>query len=173
MKLRISFAILFLVVSPVGGVTWHQIGSFASLATCQTAESNALNELELTPVWPDGFPAIVPVTKSKFENDLAQPISGSAPGACSVVGANIKSVNFFMDGTALVNGTSNKADTYWCNLDTTKFKDGRHTLAALVTFNDGTTEKLRKRYLVKNGTAPLPDDLPKAAVVHSGCVQKT
>lgn len=166
MILRVSWAIVVLVVTFAGIPAIHQVGSFASLASCQNAVINAEKDMELEQ-WPDGF--VIPPARWALPNRGAT-LTANAPGACEVLGANIASAEFFMDGQPLPQGTL--PGRYTCNLDTTKFPDGRHTLAAVVRFQDGTFEKLAQKLFIKNGTAPLAE-MPKAAVVHMGCVQKT
>ena len=172
MKLRVSYAIVFLVVSSVG-TAFHQIGSFASKEICEKEIQPALASMGLSdPLWPDAFtpPATSTTFKALFDGNI---LKAGAPGACEIVSAStIKSVQFSMDGIALPADAQPAAAPWTCNLDTTRFGDGRHTLGATVTHSDGKVEQISRRVFIQNTTAPLQEML-KLYTVHSGCVRKS
>lgn len=178
MRLYASYAIVILVVSMTGQVGFHQIGSWSSTVAanakkaCEDAIPEAEASMNFEQIWPNGFPPAPSEDKAFFDIAVPKIVSGSAPGACSVASVDMKEAKFYLDGTQLANGTVSPTKMT-CNLDTTKFPDGRHTLAALVTFNDGTTTKVLRHLIFKNGTAALPEDLPKPVLVHMGCIRKT
>lgn len=177
MKLRASYAIVILVISMTGQIGFHQVGSWTSTTAatakkaCEDAVAESIASLGLDPVWPAGFPAPAPVERARFDIAVPLVVSASAPGACSVAAEGMQSAKFYLDGAALPTGTVSPTKMT-CNLDTTKFSDGRHTLGAEITFVDGTSVKVQRNLIFKNGTAPL-EELPKPALVHAGCVRKT
>ena len=74
----------------------------------------------------------------------------SASSACEVVGSNIKGVQFYLDGTAL----NKEGSAPWnCDIDTTKFADGAHTLKAVATYSDGKSGSAQIPVAIKNGSS--------------------
>jgi hypothetical protein len=93
----------------------------------------------------------------------------SASSACEVVGTNIKGVQFYLDATAL----NKEGGAPWnCNIDTTKFADGAHTLKAVATYADGKTGSAQIPVSIKNGTSTASSgsvSTPPSEPVATGC----
>ena len=94
----------------------------------------------------------------------------SASSACEVVGSNIKGVQFYLDSTAL----NKEGGAPWnCNIDTTKFANGIHTLKAVATYADGKTGSAQIPVSIKNGTSTTPTSesvsTPTVQPVATGC----
>jgi Polysaccharide lyase/Carbohydrate binding module (family 6)/Bacterial Ig domain len=85
-----------------------------------------------------------------------QALSGniSQSSACEVGGTNIKQVRFSLGSTAL----NTEGGAPWqCNIDTTKFGNGTHTLTAVATFTNGRTGAVSVPVSINNGSAPAPN----------------
>lgn len=68
-------------------------------------------------------------------------ISGSLSGTtCYTAGSGVSRVQFYMDGTAL-NTDSTMSDGMQCQLDTTRFSNGTHSLTAVAYNSSGSTRK--------------------------------
>src|SRR6185436_18226668 len=66
-------------------------------------------------------------------------VSGTLSGTnCYVAGVGVTSVQFFLDSAAL-NTDSVMSDGMQCQLDTTKFANGTHTLKATARNSSGST----------------------------------
>lgn len=80
-------------------------------------------------------------------------LSGSVSGSssCSVSGSNIAKVMFYLDST-LIGTDGNPSNGTTCSLDTTKFKDGSHTLKAVAYDSSNRTASSSIGVTIKNGT---------------------
>lgn len=86
----------------------------------------------------------------------------SQSSACEVTGSNIAKVVFSLDGTAL----NTELSSPWnCNLDTTKFADGSHTLMATAYNSSGVAASSQISVNIKNGTTATQPSTPTASTI--------
>ena len=69
---------------------------------------------------------------------------------CQVSGTGIARVVFFMDSTQL---NTELTAPYLCNVDTTKFANGTHTLKAVATNSAGAATTITRSVSIQNGTS--------------------
>ncbi|HEX2199029.1 MAG TPA: heparin lyase I family protein, partial [Burkholderiales bacterium] len=98
---------------------------------------------------------------------FSQPTSGATlkgtinqTAACEVKGTGISQVKFYLDSTAL---NTELTAPYLCNLDTTKFANGSHTLMAVASNSAGSTTT-QVAVKIDNSTSETPPPPTSSAV---------
>jgi hypothetical protein len=84
---------------------------------------------------------------------------------CQVSGTGIARVLFFMDSTQLNTETG---APYLCNVDTTKFSNGTHTLKAVAYNSSGASTTITRSVTVQNGTATTGPTIAFTAPAEGG-----
>jgi hypothetical protein len=79
---------------------------------------------------------------------------------CQVSGTGIARVVFSMDSTQL---NTELSAPYLCNVDTTKFSNGTHTLKAVAYNSSGASTTITRPVTVQNGTVSTPTTGPTIA----------
>jgi hypothetical protein len=99
----------------------------------------------------------VPTVSFRAPSD-GQTVSGDVKkSACEVTGSEIRRVTFFLDSSRL---NTDENSPWNCNLETTKFSDGAHTLKAVAYGPDGSSATAQLTLNIQNSTNTTPNPPP-------------
>src|SRR5688572_27531338 len=121
----------------------------AGVSSSQTVNVNVQNGTTTPPPPTTGTGPSVSWTAPSSGATLSGNIQQST-SQCQVSGTGIARVVFFMDSTPL---NTELGSPYLCNVDTTKFANGSHTLKAVACNSSGVSTTITRAVNVQNATA--------------------
>ncbi len=126
----------------------------AGVSRSHTVNINVQNGTTTTPT-PSTGPSVswtAPASGGTMTGNIQQSTS-----QCQVSGTGIARVVFSMDSTQL---NTELTAPYLCNIDTTKFANGTHTLKAVAYNSSGASTTITRSVTVQNGTSSTPTTGP-------------